>query len=94
MYDSHGVYSRVLCTICMYKFNRCHTVIFYGFLFQLPIFGKNHPISNKIRPEITTPIFGKNRRFIGEIGRLITKTDQISVFQISTVPPSFPVHFD
>jgi hypothetical protein len=31
MYDSHGVYLRVLRTIYMYKFNRCHVVVFHGF---------------------------------------------------------------
>jgi hypothetical protein len=35
IYDSHGVYLRVLWTICMYKFSRCHVVIFHGFLFHL-----------------------------------------------------------
>jgi hypothetical protein len=30
---------------------------FHGFSFQLPIFGKNRPISNKIHPNIDTPIF-------------------------------------
>jgi hypothetical protein len=33
MYDSHGVYLSVLRTICMYKFSRCHTVIFHVFSF-------------------------------------------------------------
>jgi hypothetical protein len=31
MYDSHGVYLRVLWTICMYKFSTTHVVIFHGF---------------------------------------------------------------
>jgi hypothetical protein len=31
MYDSHDVYLRILCTICMYKFSRYHTVIFHDF---------------------------------------------------------------
>jgi hypothetical protein len=31
MYDSHSVYLRVLWTICMYKFSRCHVIIFHGF---------------------------------------------------------------
>jgi hypothetical protein len=30
------------------------------FSFHLPIFGKNRPISDKIRPEIAMPIFEKN----------------------------------
>jgi hypothetical protein len=30
MYDSHDIYLRVLWTICMYKFSRCH-VVFHGF---------------------------------------------------------------
>jgi hypothetical protein len=77
----------------MYIFSRCHAVVFHDFLFYLPIFGKNRSVSGKIHPEIATSIFEKNHRFIGEIGRLIIKTGQISVFQISTVPPSSPVHF-
>jgi hypothetical protein len=64
------------------------------FSFHLPIFDKNRLISGKIRPEIATPIFEKNHRFIGEIGRLIVKTDRISVFQISTIPQSSTVCFD
>jgi hypothetical protein len=31
MYDSHGVYLHVLWTICMYKFSRCHIVVFHDF---------------------------------------------------------------
>jgi hypothetical protein len=31
MYDSHSVYLRVLWTICMYKFNRSHVVVFHIF---------------------------------------------------------------
>jgi hypothetical protein len=31
MYDSHGVYLRVLWTICMYKFSRCHVIVFHSF---------------------------------------------------------------
>jgi hypothetical protein len=36
-------------------------LFFTVFLFHLPIFGKNCPVSGKIRPEIFTPIFRKNR---------------------------------
>jgi hypothetical protein len=93
IYDSHDVYLRVLWTICMYKFSTCHVVIFTGFSFHLLIFDKNHPVSGKIRPEIAMPIFRKNHRFIGEIGRLIAKTGQISVFLISIVPPSSLLRF-
>jgi hypothetical protein len=31
MYDSHGVYLRVLLTIYMYKFSRYHIVVFHDF---------------------------------------------------------------
>jgi hypothetical protein len=34
MYDSYGVYLCVLWTICMYKFNRCHIVVFTVFSFH------------------------------------------------------------
>jgi hypothetical protein len=34
MYDSYGVYLCVLWTICMYKFNRCHVVVFTVFSFH------------------------------------------------------------
>jgi hypothetical protein len=40
MFDSHDVYLCVLYTICMYKFSRCHIVVFTIFLFHLPIFDK------------------------------------------------------
>jgi hypothetical protein len=93
MYDSHGFYLRVLWTICIYKFSRCHAAVFHSFSFHLPIFGKNRPVSGKIRPKIATAIFRKNYRFIGEVGRLIVKTGRILVFQISTVPPSSQVCF-
>jgi hypothetical protein len=69
-------------------------LFFMVFLLHLLIFDKNRPVSGKIRPNIATPIFRKNHRFIGEIGRLIAKTGRILIFQISTVTPSFPVHFD
>jgi hypothetical protein len=73
----------------MYKFSRCHAVIFHGFFIQFTVFSKNRPISEKI----ATPIFGKNHRFINEIGRLIIKIGRISVLQISTVPPLSPMRF-
>jgi hypothetical protein len=60
MYDSHGIYLRVLWAICMYKFSRCYVVVFHGFSFYLPIFSKISSVSSKIRPEITTTNFGKN----------------------------------
>jgi hypothetical protein len=84
---THGVYLRILWSIYIYKFNRCHAVIFTVFSFHLLIFDKNRPVSAKIRPEITTPIFFKKRRFIGE-------TSRISVFPVFTVPPSSPVCFN
>jgi hypothetical protein len=31
MYDSYGVYLNILCTICMYKFSTCYTIIFHNF---------------------------------------------------------------
>jgi hypothetical protein len=43
-------------------------LFFTVFSFHLAIFSKNRPVSGKIHPEIATPIFGKNHRFIGEIG--------------------------
>jgi hypothetical protein len=55
-------------------------LFFMVFSFHLPIFGKNHLVSCKIRPKITMAIFRKNRRFIGEVGRLIAKTGRILVF--------------
>jgi hypothetical protein len=57
MYDSHVVYLRVLWTICMYKFSRCHIVGFHDFLFHLPIFDKNQPVFGKNRPEVATSVF-------------------------------------
>jgi hypothetical protein len=43
MYDSHVIYLRVLCTIYMYKFSRCHAVIFHGFFVQFTIFQQKSP---------------------------------------------------
>jgi hypothetical protein len=86
MYDSHGVYLRILWTIYMYKFSRCHVIIFTVFSFHLPIFSKNHPVSDKIRPEIVTSIFEKTGRFIGE-------TSRISVFPVFTAPPPSSICF-
>jgi hypothetical protein len=68
MYDSYGVYLRVLWTICMYKFSRCHVGVFTVFSFHLQNFGKNRPVSGKNRPELATPVFGKIGQFIGQTG--------------------------
>jgi hypothetical protein len=38
----------------MYKFSRCHVVVFYSFSFYLPIFDKNRLVSTKIHPKIAT----------------------------------------
>jgi hypothetical protein len=43
IYDSHDVYLRASWTICMYKFSRCHTVVFYGFFFAFTDFLQNSP---------------------------------------------------
>jgi hypothetical protein len=47
MYDSHDVYLCVLWTICMYKFSRCHAVVFTVFFVQFTdfwqkLFGNRH----------------------------------------------------
>jgi hypothetical protein len=41
MYDSYDVYLRVLWTICMYKFSRCHAVVFHDFFFPMTDFLQN-----------------------------------------------------
>jgi hypothetical protein len=41
MYDSHGVYLCILLTICMYKFSRCHAIVFHGFSIPMPDFLDN-----------------------------------------------------
>jgi hypothetical protein len=41
MCDFHGVYLRVLHTICMYKFSRCHVIVFHGFFFPMTDFMEN-----------------------------------------------------
>jgi hypothetical protein len=56
------------------------------FSFHLPIFWQNSPGNRHDE-------FWENHQFISEIGRLIAKTGRISVFQISTIPPSSPVCF-
>jgi hypothetical protein len=62
MYDSHCVYLRVLWTICMYKFRRCHAVVFHGFFFPFTEFWQNSPKNRRGE-------FRKNRQFIGEISQ-------------------------
>jgi hypothetical protein len=56
------------------------------FSFHLLIFWQNSPGNRHDE-------FWENHQFISEIGRLITKTGRISVFRISTIPPSSPVCF-
>jgi hypothetical protein len=87
IYNSHGVYLRVLWTICMYKFSSCHTVVFHGFLFHLPI-------SVKIASFLTKFVRKSSRRFLVKASRFIGETGRISVFSVFTVHPSSPVHFD
>jgi hypothetical protein len=41
IYDSHDIYLCVLWTIYIYKFSRCHAVVFTVFSFHLLIFDKN-----------------------------------------------------
>jgi hypothetical protein len=67
MYDSHGVYLRVLLTIYMHKI---HWPIFMSLFFTIlsfhwPIFSKIRPVYGKIRPGIARMNFIKNR----EVGR-------------------------
>jgi hypothetical protein len=69
----------------MYKFSRCHVVVFMIFSFHLPIFDKNRPDSGTKRLEIIHR-FPKNRLFIGETGRFIDVPGFI-------VPLSSPVRF-
>jgi hypothetical protein len=38
IYDSHDVYLHVLQTIYMYKFSRCHAIIFHGFFLSVDRF--------------------------------------------------------
>jgi hypothetical protein len=53
MYDSHVIYLRVLCTIYMYKFSRCHAVIFHGFFVQFTVFSKNRLISTDFQEKLS-----------------------------------------
>jgi hypothetical protein len=41
MCDSHCVYLHVLWTIYMYKFSRCHVIVFYDFFFSFTDFRQN-----------------------------------------------------
>jgi hypothetical protein len=55
MHDSYGIYLCVLLTNCMYKFSRCHAIIFHNFFVPFTDFRqKNHS-------EIVTPISWQNR---------------------------------
>jgi hypothetical protein len=69
MYDSHSVYLCVLWTICMYKFSRCHAIIFHGFFFPLTNFRQNSPGFWQNSSGNCQDEFQENHRFIGEVGR-------------------------
>jgi hypothetical protein len=86
MYNSHDVYLCVLWTIYMYKFSRCHGVVFYGFLFHLPILTKIVRFQAKFNRK-------SPRRFSEKTGQFISETGHISVFPFFTVLPSSPVRF-
>jgi hypothetical protein len=63
----------------MYKFSRCHVVVFMVFSFHLPIFDKNRPVFEKIA--------GKWPHWFSE------KLANLSMFPVFTVPLSSPVCF-
>jgi hypothetical protein len=68
-------------------------VVFHVFFVPFTDFGKNHLVSSKIRPEIVTPIFGKKTSIYWWNRPIYRWNDWISVFLISTVPPSSLVRF-
>jgi hypothetical protein len=78
----------------MYKFSRCHIVVFHVFSVHLLNFDKNQLVSGKNRSELATPVFEKTVRFIGQTDRFIDEIGCISVFSVFTVPPSSPVRFN
>jgi hypothetical protein len=43
MYDSHDIYLLVLWNICMYKFSRCHPVVFHDFFVPFTDFRQKSP---------------------------------------------------
>jgi hypothetical protein len=71
----------------MYKFSRCHAVIFHDFFIQFTDFWQKSPIFlAKFVRKSPCPFLEKTGRFIGETGR-------ISVFLVFIVHPSSTVHF-
>jgi hypothetical protein len=79
MYDSYDVYLRVLWTICIYKFSRCHVVVFHGFFVPFIDFW-HKPSGNRHAG------FLKIGRFIGQTGQFISAPS-------FTVSSSSPVRF-
>jgi hypothetical protein len=43
MYNSHSVYLCILWTICMYKFSRCHDVVFHDLFVPFTDFWQKSP---------------------------------------------------
>jgi hypothetical protein len=60
----------------MYKFSRCHVIIFHGFFVPFTIFDKDQPVSGTNRLEIA-------RRFSKKLADLSVKLADLSVFLIS-----------
>jgi hypothetical protein len=86
MYDSHDDYLHVLWTIYMYKFSRCHVVVFHGFFIPFTDFRQKSAAFRHKPPENRPPVFSKTGRFIGQSSQFI------SVHSF-TIPPSSLVHF-
>jgi hypothetical protein len=87
MYDSHSVYLHVLWIIYMYKFSRCHVVVFHGFFVPFTEFRqKLAGFRQKTARNSPRRFSKKTAAFIGETGRIF-------VFPVFTVPPSSPMHF-
>jgi hypothetical protein len=87
IYDSHVIYLRVLWTICIYKFSRCHAVVFHDFFVLFTNFWQKMIGFWHKPPGNYHVSFWKTDSFISQTSRFI----DVPGF---TVTPSPPVHFN
>jgi hypothetical protein len=77
MYDSYGAYLCILWTICMYKFSRCHVVVFSQF------FSSIYRFLTKISRFLTKNAQISPHRFSEKSADLSAKPADLSVFPVS-----------
>jgi hypothetical protein len=88
MYDSHGVYLRVLWIICLYKFSRCHAVIFTVFCSIYRFSAKIVRFLTKFTRILTHRFFGKS--LIYRWNRPINRQNWPNFPEFHQIFPNFP----